>query len=210
MSFSVLKVFISVFTIMGPFTVLPVFITMTDGMSQSQRNHVARKAMLVSSAILIMATVAGEEIFYWLGISISSFRIAGGILVLLMGINMLHAKRSSVRATDSELEEAKVREDIYVFPLGTPLIAGPGAISTVVLFSTGHRNFTTILTVVLSVLVSAIIFYFMLRYSRYIYKVLGETGNNIIMRLMGLVLSAMAVEFIISGIKDSFSIFLQS
>jgi multiple antibiotic resistance protein len=210
MSFSVLKVFISVFTIMGPFTVLPVFITMTDGMSQSQRNHVARKAMLVSSAILIMATVAGEEIFYWLGISISSFRIAGGILVLLMGINMLHAKRSSVRATDSELEEAKVREDIYVFPLGTPLIAGPGAISTVVLFSTGHRNFTTILTVVLSVLVSATIFYFMLRYSRYIYKVLGETGNNIIMRLMGLVLSAMAVEFIISGIKDSFSNFLQS
>ncbi len=210
MSFSVLKVFISVFTIMGPFTVLPVFITMTDGMSQSQRNHVARKAMLVSSAILIMATVAGEEIFYWLGISISSFRIAGGILVLLMGINMLHAKRSSVRATDSELEEAKVREDIYVFPLGTPLIAGPGAISTVVLFSTGHRNFTTIFTVVASVLVSAIIFYFMLRYSRYIYKVLGETGNNIIMRLMGLVLSAMAVEFIISGIKDSFSNFLQS
>lgn len=195
---------------MGPFTVLPVFITMTDGMSQSQRNHVARKAMLVSSAILIMATVAGEEIFYWLGISISSFRIAGGILVLLMGINMLHAKRSSVRATDSELEEAKVREDIYVFPLGTPLIAGPGAISTVVLFSTGHRNFTTIFTVVASVLVSAIIFYFMLRYSRYIYKVLGETGNNIIMRLMGLVLSAMAVEFIISGIKDSFSNFLQS
>lgn len=210
MSFSVLKVFISVFTIMGPFTVLPVFITMTDGMSQSQRNHVARKAMLVSSAILIMATVAGEEIFYWLGISISSFRIAGGILVLLMGINMLHAKRSSVRATDSELEEAKIREDIYVFPLGTPLIAGPGAISTVVLFSTGHRNFTTIFTVVASVLVSAIIFYFMLRYSRYIYKVLGETGNNIIMRLMGLVLSAMAVEFIISGIKDSFSNFLQS
>ncbi|HOW16272.1 MAG TPA: MarC family protein [bacterium] len=210
MSFSVLKVFISVFTIMGPFTVLPVFITMTDGMSQSQRNHVARKAMLVSSAILIMATVAGEEIFYWLGISISSFRIAGGILVLLMGINMLHAKRSSVRATDSELEEAKVREDIYVFPLGTPLIAGPGAISTVVLFSTGHRNFTTIFTVVASVVVSAIIFYFMLRYSRYIYKVLGETGNNIIMRLMGLVLSAMAVEFIINGIKDSFSNFFQS
>lgn len=204
MTANVLKIFISVFTIMGPFTVLPVFVTMTEGMSQVQKNHIARKAMLVSSAILVMATVAGEELFYWLGISVSSFRIAGGILVLLMGINMLHAKRSSVRATDSELAEAKVREDIYVFPLGIPLIAGPGAISTVILFSTGHRDFFTISTVIISIVLSSTLFYFLLRYSRYVYKALGETGNNIMMRLMGLVLSAMAVEFIIKGIKDSF------
>ncbi len=201
---SVLKIFISVFTIMGPFTVLPVFVAMTEGMSQIQKNHIARKAMLVSSSILVMSTVAGEELFYWLGISVSSFRIAGGILVLLMGINMLHAKRSSVRATDSELAEAKVREDIYVFPLGIPLIAGPGAISTVILFSTGHRDFSTILIVILSIIMSSILFYLLLRYSSYIYKALGETGNNIMMRLMGLILSAMAVEFIIKGIKDSF------
>ncbi len=205
MSVSVLKIFISVFTIMGPFTVLPVFVTMTDGMSQFQRNLIARKAMIVSSSILILATIAGDEIFHWLGISVSSFRIAGGILVLLMGINMLHAKRSSVRATDSELEEAKVRDDIYVFPLGTPLIAGPGAISTVVLFSTGQKTFHNLFIVILSVILSSILFYLLLRYSRYIYKAIGETGNNIMMRLMGLILSAMAVEFIIDGIKESFS-----
>ena len=190
---------------MGPFTVLPVFVTMTDGMSQFQRNLIARKAMIVSGSILILATIAGDEIFHWLGISVSSFRIAGGILVLLMGINMLHAKRSSVRATDSELEEAKVRDDIYVFPLGTPLIAGPGAISTVVLFSTGQKTFHNLFIVILSVILSSILFYLLLRYSRYIYKAIGETGNNIMMRLMGLILSAMAVEFIIDGIKESFS-----
>lgn len=201
---STLKIFISIFTIMGPFTVLPVFVTMTEGMSQSQRNLIARKAMLVSGSILILATVAGEELFYWLGISVASFRIAGGILVLLMGINMLHAKRSSLRATDSELEEAKAREDIYVFPLGIPLIAGPGAISTVVLFSTGHRSFNTISVVLLSIILSAVLFYLLLRYSRYIYKAIGETGNNIMMRLMGLVLCSMAIEFIIKGIKESF------
>lgn len=205
MSVSILKIFISVFTIMGPFTVLPVFVTMTDGMSQFQRNLIARKAMIVSGSILILATIAGDEIFHWLGISVSSFRIAGGILVLLMGINMLHAKRSSVRATDSELEEAKVRDDIYVFPLGTPLIAGPGAISTVVLFSTGQKTFHNLFIVILSVILSSILFYLLLRYSRYIYKAIGETGNNIMMRLMGLILSAMAVEFIIDGIKESFS-----
>jgi len=205
MSNSILKIFISVFTIMGPFTVLPVFVSLTEGMSQSQRNLIARKAMVVSASILILATVAGEDIFYWLGISISSFRIAGGILVLLMGINMLHAKRSSVRATDSELQEAKIKEDIYVFPLGTPLIAGPGAISTVILFSTtAHKSFNTVFFVLLSIVFSAVLFYFLLRYSKYIYKAIGETGNNIMMRLMGLLLSAMAIEFIIDGIKDSF------
>lgn len=191
---------------MGPFTVIPAFISMTEGLSQSQRNKTARKAMFVSASILIVSTVIGESLFDLLGISIPSFRIAGGILVLIMGINMLHAKRSATRATQAELNEAMERNDISVFPLGTPLIAGPGAISTVILLSTGdHRGLFPIIMIVLVVMISSLIIYYLLRYSHLIYKAMGHTGMNIMMRLMGLILSAMAVEFIIDGIRQSFN-----
>ncbi|MCX6112990.1 MAG: NAAT family transporter [Proteobacteria bacterium] len=198
------KIFISVFTIMGPFTVIPTFVSMTEGMSQMQIRHIAARALMVASSILIVSTIAGEKVFNLLGISLSSFKIAGGILILLMGINMLHAKRSESRATDSELMEAKAREDVSVFPLGTPLIAGPGAISTVILFSTGGKKVLSVLMVLAAVIISSVGMYYLLRYSRLIYKAIGETGTNIMMRLMGLILSAMAIEFIIDGIKVSF------
>jgi multiple antibiotic resistance protein len=203
--FSFGKAFISILTIMGPFTVIPVFISMTEGMSQTQRRRTARKAMFVSASILIVATVAGESLFNVLGISLPSFRIAGGILVLIMGINMLHAKRSGTRATQEELKEAMEKNDVSVFPLGTPLIAGPGAISTVILFSTGRDNsLVSIILIIVAVLISSLIIYYLLRYSHLVYKAMGNTGMNIMMRLMGLILSAMAVEFIIDGIRQSF------
>ena len=203
------KAFISILTIMGPFTVLPAFVSMTQGMSQTQRNRIAKKSMIVSASILIVSTLIGEVLFEMLGISLSSFRIAGGILILIMGINMLHAKRSGARATEEEISEAMEKNDISVFPLGTPLIAGPGAISTVILFSTGrHRGLFYISLIVLSVLIAATIFYYLLRYSHLVYKAIGPTGANIMTRLMGLILSAMAVEFIIDGIKESFNLLL--
>jgi multiple antibiotic resistance protein len=188
---------------MGPFTVIPAFVSMTEGMSQIQIRHIAARALMVASSILIVSTIAGEKLFDLLGITIPSFKIAGGILILLMGINMLHARRSGTRATDSELEEAKAKEDISVFPIGTPLIAGPGAISTVILFSTGTKRVTSVLMVLAAVVISSVAIYYLLRYSRLIYKALGQTGTNIMTRLMGLILSAMAVEFIFEGIRAS-------
>jgi multiple antibiotic resistance protein len=201
------KAFISILTIMGPFTVLPAFVSMTQGMSQTQRNKIAKKSMVVSASILIVSTLIGEALFELLGISLSSFRIAGGILILIMGINMLHAKRSGTRATEEEISEGMEKNDISVFPLGTPLIAGPGAISTVILFSTGqHRGLLYLLLIITAVLIASAIFYYLLRYSHLVYKAIGHTGANIMTRLMGLVLSAMAVEFIIDGIKQSLNI----
>ena len=201
------KAFISILTIMGPFTVLPAFVSMTEGMSQTQRNRIARKALLVSASILIVSTVVGEDLFDILGISLPSFRIAGGILILIMGINMLHAKRSGTRATEEEITEAMEKNDISVFPLGIPLIAGPGAISTVILFSTGrHRGLLFILLIIAAILLSSLILYYLLRYSHLVYKAMGHTGTNIMVRLMGLILSAMAVEFIIDGIRQSLNI----
>lgn len=201
------KAFISIFTIMGPFTVLPAFVSMTQGMSQVQRNKIARKAMFIAGSILIISTLVGGKLFTLLGISLPSFRIAGGILILIMGINMLHAKRSGARATDSEISEAMDRNDISVFPLGIPLIAGPGAISTVILFSTVQsKRILTTVVVITAVVLSSIILYYLLKYSHLVYKAMGQTGANIMTRLMGLLLSAMAVEFILYGLKQSLNI----
>jgi multiple antibiotic resistance protein len=198
------KIFIAIFMIMGPFLIIPTFNTLTEGMSRVERYRISKKATIISAIILIISALVGEQVFTSLGISVNSFRIAGGILLLLMGISMLHAKKSAVKATEAELEEAKDKDDISVFPLATPLIAGPGAISTVILFSSTYRDFISILVNILSVIISSIIIYFLLKYSKIIYKSIGKTGANIITRIMGLILSAMAVEFIIIGIKSSF------
>jgi multiple antibiotic resistance protein len=199
------KILISVFMIMGPFTVIPTFVSLTHGMSQRQINRIARRSIYVAFGILFVSAIAGEKIFMLLGISIPSFKIAGGILILLMGINMLHAKRSAIKATDSEIEEAMERNDISVFPIGTPLIAGPGAISTVVLFSTVGSRVTSVTFVLISVIISSIIIHYLLKYSHLIYRVLGQTGTNIMTRLMGLILSAMAIEFIVDGVRSIFN-----
>ena len=201
-----IKTFVTVLMIMGPFMVIPTFVSLTEGMSQKQINRIASRAIFVAFGILIVSASAGEKVFELLSISVSSFRIAGGILILLMGINMLHAKRSSLKATDSEIEEAMEKNDVSVFPIATPLIAGPGAISTVILFSTtGENRLMSFIFVIISVILSSVIILYLLKYSHLIYRFLGQTGTNIMSRLMGLLLSAMAIEFIISGIRSSFT-----
>ena len=201
-----IKTFVTIFMIMGPFMVIPTFVSLTEGISQKQINRIASRAIMVAFGVLVASTVAGERIFELLSISVSSFRIAGGILILLMGINMLHAKRSAMKATDTEIEEAMERNDISVFPIAIPLIAGPGSISTVILFSTtGDNRLRSFIFVIISIILSSIIIYFILRNSHLIYRVLGQTGTNIASRLMGLLLSALAIEFIISGIRSSFT-----
>jgi multiple antibiotic resistance protein len=205
-SLKALKIFVSLLTVMGPFTCLPTFIVLTGEMSRVERYRIARKATTISFFILLVAALVGEAVFELIGISVPSFRIAGGVVMLLMGISMLQAKKTSIKSTKSEIEEAMEKDDISVFPLATPLIAGPGAISTVFIYANESGKFINIGTIVLASALSCIIIYFLLKYSKIIQKVMGKTGLNIITRLMGLILSALAVEFIINGIKASFNL----
>jgi len=200
-----IKIFVSLFTVMGPFSIVPSFITMSENFTEAKKKKIALKAILLAGLILFICTIIGEGIFKVFGIGIGSFRIAGGILLLLMGINMLNAKTPRTKVTDKELEDASSNDDISVFPLATPLIAGPGAISTVIIHAAHlETKINGVLVILAVVSVCLSILYIFLRYSSYIYKVFGNTGLNIMMRLMGLILSSIAVEQIIKGIKVNF------
>lgn len=200
-----LKVFISLFTIMGPFSIVPSFLTLSQNFSDYQKNKVALKAVIIATCILFICALLGEKIFQFFGISLSSFKIAGGILLLLMGINMLHAKTPKTKTTHRELKDAMGTDDISAFPLATPLMAGPGAISTIIILSSQYHNkFSCILIILAVILLCASILFVFLVYSRIIHKFIGSTGLNIMMRMMGLVLSSIAIEQIITGLKASF------
>jgi len=200
-----IKIFVSLFTVMGPFSIVPSFVAMSENYSESKKHKIALKAIILAGLILFTCVILGEGLFKFFGIGIGSFRIAGGILLLLMGINMLNAKTPRTKVTDKEIEDASSNDDISVFPLATPLIAGPGAISTVIIHASHlETKLNGVLVILLVVTVCLCILYVFLRYSKYIYKVFGSTGLNIMMRLMGLILSSIAVEQIIKGIKVNF------
>lgn len=198
------KAFASLFIIMGPFSIVPVFISLTDGYSKSEKNLIIKKAVLTGSLICLFFMITGKYIFAIFGFSIHSFRTAGGILLLLMSISMLQAQRSRIRMTEKEHLEGKEREDVSVFPLAIPIIAGPGTISTVILLVGEIDYHYQWASLVLALSLSAILITIILSLSDRLYRILGTTGFNILTRIMGLILAAISVEYIFQGVKSFF------
>ncbi len=205
-----LKIFAGLLSIVNPLGSVPIFLGLTAGMNEEERNRCAKTAALAMAVILSTSALAGNEILRFFGIGIDSFRIGGGVLILLLAISMLHAKTSHVKHTPDEAEEAVAKEDISVVPLAIPLLAGPGAISSVILYLTEGGMLSSVsyyarfaeveIVIVLVCLVS----WFFLRLAVPIGDKLGATGINIASRIMGLILSAIAIEFIAAGIKGLF------
>lgn len=200
------KFFAGLLAIVNPIGAVPIFIELTANQSTAQRKHTSSIAALATGVILLIALFCGEGILKFFGISIASFRVGGGILILLMAISMLHAKMSAARHTQEETEDAVDRDSLAVVPLGMPLLAGPGAISTVIVYTQRHESFMhyvvlggEILLVSLAVLIS-------FRVATHIAKYLGKTGINLVTRIMGLIMAAIGVEFIASGIRQLFPI----
>ncbi|MCX6127882.1 MAG: NAAT family transporter [Proteobacteria bacterium] len=191
--------FTAVFAIVDPVAVIPVFLSLTERLSVRDRALISRKACVIAACILAVFALFGEGIFHLFGISMPAFRIAGGILLLLLGIAQLNAHR--VRVKTEEENESMAREDISIFPLATPLLAGPGAISTVVLQASqtkGPLALVIFLTAIGLVFVSS---YFFLKSAPYLYRLLGKTGINLVTRIMGIILTAIAVQFMIDGVR---------
>lgn len=199
-----LKVFIALLAILNPVGVMPIFMSLTSDASNHEKHQIIQLVVVTVGIILLVTLFAGSYILDFFGISIDSFRVAGGILILLMAISMLHARLSATVQTRDELSDAESRESIAVVPLATPLLAGPGAISTVILYAHKGEGLVHYAMVGLDILVVVMVLFITLRLIPVISPHISKTGINIFTRLMGLLLAAIAVEFMANGMKGLF------
>lgn len=191
--------FTSFFTLINPLGAMPVFMTMTMELDENERKKVARKASLVSFLIIMLFAISGDLLFRFFGISIHSLRIVGGIIFLIMGMDMLQARLVKTKVKESEVR--KYVNDISITPLSIPMLCGPGAITNAIVMWNRATDLNMKLMMVTGVAAVIALVYFILRSSSRIIKLLGETGNSVMMRLMGLIVMVIAVEFFFSGLK---------
>ena len=200
-----LKFFIVFFVVVEPISLIPVFAGLTAGGSDRYRRKMALKAALISLGICVLFALVGAKFLQIMGIALSSFRLAGGTLLFLIALEMVFARESGTRTTTPEQEECAKRADVSVFPLAFPFIAGPGALATILLTAGDVAGDPILFAGFLGVvaLVLAVCWLVMLATPR-LMAVLGVTGANVVNRLSGVVLAALAVQFIVDGIRGAF------
>ena len=199
-----IKIFIALFAVVDPIGIVPIIAALIANTPATELRSIEKTVVFTVTTILLMALFFGENMLLFFGISINSFQVSGGILLMLMAISMLQAKISPTVHTKAEALEGEAKSSIAVVPLSIPLLAGPGAISTVVLYANrgSHINHYLMISVVIFAVV--IILWIVLRCASWLTRHLSQTGINVFTRLMGLILSALAVEFIASGLKGLF------
>ncbi|MDX1909001.1 MAG: NAAT family transporter [Bacteroidia bacterium] len=193
-----LLAFTSFFTLMNPIGVMPVFISMTTSLTQQERTQTARKAVLVAFITLVLFALSGQLLFTFFGISVDSFRVAGGIIFFFMGFDMLQARLSPIKLSNEEAVQAYVT-DISVTPLGIPMITGPGAITNAIVLMEDAENTGKKVVLFAMMAFVCLLTFIALWGATYLTRLLGDTGNKIMMRLMGLIVMVIAVEFFFSG-----------
>lgn len=197
-----LNMFIVLFVVIDPIGLAPMFGALTRGGTDAYRRRMAFKAIGLATGIMLVFVFTGDALLEVMGISIPAFKIAGGILLFLVAIDMVFARQSGLRSTTvRENEEARFKEDISVFPLAFPLLAGPGALTTILLLLGDVQGnpwmFAGMLGVLLTVLGITLI---ALLLAGPIFKLLGETGANVLDRLFGVILAALAAQFVLDGL----------
>ena len=195
-----IKIFTALLAIVNPLGVIPIFVSLTRGSTVQERRHIARTTSITVAVVLVASALVGKSLLNFFGVSIDSFRVGGGILLLLMSVDMMLARRTGGRQTPEEAEEAEEKESIAVVPIAMPLLAGPGAISTVVIYAQEPFQPLNLGVIIVSSLLVAFLTWVVLIVANPISKVMSKTAINISTRLMGLLLAAIAVEFIASGL----------
>jgi multiple antibiotic resistance protein len=204
-----LTAFANFFVIIDPIGVVPIFMTVTAGFDERARRSAAIKSVVIATLILLAFTVVGQPLLKYLGVSMPAFRIAGGVLLFLLAVDMVLVKGSGMRTTTQKEEEEAThrRPDVSVFPLAIPLIAGPGAIASVILLQSQNAGNLTAQAVVAGVMVGVLILTgvgFLI--ASPIMAVLGVTGINVVTRVFGIILAALAVNNIVEGLRASFPV----
>jgi multiple antibiotic resistance protein len=192
----------SIFFLVDPFAALPTFLVIAADADRKERRRLAFKASLTCFVVLTAFALAGSLIFSFFGITLPAFEIAGGIILILMGLEMLQARRSATHETPGETQEGVAKEDAGIIPLGIPMLAGPGAISTVMVLVGPSPGWWRTITVLIAITITSLASLMILSAADRVRHFLGETGIRILMRLMGLLLTAIAVQFIVNGLAD--------
>ena len=195
-----LKVFIALIALVNPLGILPMFISLTHDFTKVQKKNAIRAASLTVVAVIVVCALLGEHIIKFFGISTASLQVSGGLLILLMALNMLNAQPGGARTTLEERDEAEHKHTIGVVPLGIPLLTGPGAMSTVIVMAHNAKKPMDYAAIIGSGVVIAILVWLTLQMAQPIARTLGRTGINIATRIMGLLVAAVAVEFIVDGL----------
>ena len=191
--------FTSFFTLTNPLGTMPVFLTMTNGLSDAERKRIIKRATITSFRILMGFTFCGQFLFKFFGISTNGFRIAAGIIILKIGYDMLQARYSNAKLKEDEIKA--YANDISITPLSIPMLCGPGAIANGIILMSDASDWALKSTLVGVIALVYILTYIILRLSTRLVRIMGETGNNVMMRLMGLILMVIAVECFVGGLK---------
>jgi multiple antibiotic resistance protein len=195
--------FTSIFVLVDPIAAVPAFLAMTGRSSQARRRHMAVRAAWTCFLVLLIFSMAGTFIFKLFGITLAAFKIAGGMILGLIGLDMLKAKRSPTKETHDETVEGAEKEDVGIIPLGIPMLAGPGSISSVMVLMSQNTDWPHAIVVVCAIGASAGVSFLVLAGADKVSSYLHETGIRILTRMMGLLLLAIAVQFVLNGLKDA-------
>jgi len=191
----------TLFFVVDPPAAAPIFLSMTASDSSEHKRRTAFRAAVATFVILALFAATGGVIFRLLGISLGAFRIAGGLLLFLLAVDMLRAERSRQRTSPEEETEGVEKPDISLFPLAIPMLAGPGSISTVMVLVSRVEHYWHYGVIFLAIALTAVGVYYVLRGALMIERRLGQTGLNVLQRVMGLILAAVAVQFVIEGLQ---------
>jgi len=201
-----LRFFVLLFVVVEPVTLVPVFAGLTDGASERYKRKMSLKAVAISGIVLALFALAGAWFIRIMGISIDAFRIAGGVMLFLIALEMVFARESGTKTTSEEKNEVQQRADISVFPLAFPFIAGPGALATVLLtFGTLKPDWLMTLGLLSVIALVLLITLALLLLAPLVNRVMGVTGAHVVSRLAGVVLAALAVQFMVDGLKGAFA-----
>jgi len=191
----------SLFFLVDPIATVPVFLVMTEGDDQAHRCRMARRAALACFVMLGAFAMAGKLIFQLFGITLPAFEIAGGLILLLIGLDMVQARRSRTKEAPGEVEESASRDDVGIVPLGVPMLAGPGAISTVMVLIGRAGAWWQIAIVFGSIVVNAVVCYFVLAAADRLGRRMSQTTMHVLTRIMGMLLTAIAIQFMVNGVR---------
>ncbi len=199
-----LATFSAIFFVVDPIAVVPIFLAMTPQDDDTKRSSMAFRAALVSGGVLVLFTLAGTLVFRLFGLTLPAFKVAGGLLLLLTSLDQLRSHSASTRTSGEEVKEGQAKDDIAIVPLGVPLLTGPGSIATVMVLAADATEAWQTVAILGSIVLTSLLSWGSLHAATRIDHLLGATGKAVFLRIAGLLLAALAVQFMMSGLGEAF------